>query len=170
MLATRSTNRIVAHEHPSLIEVGSAWCAPWLVHLANRQLDVPTVWFYHSNFPRVIAPWPGTAGPVRRTASSYAWRYVRRLSRLVQATLAPSDFVAAELEREGVERVERVTLGVDLDRFHPRRRGYTAETRAEFGFPQGRSPFRGAVCPGEGAGPSPHGLAGGRGRPAPDWH
>jgi alpha-1,6-mannosyltransferase len=137
MLATRSTNRIVMHEHPSLIEVGSAWCAPWLVHLANRHLDVPTVWFYHSNFPRVIAPWPGTAGALRRTASSYAWRYVRRLSRLVQATLAPSDFVAAELEREGVERVERVTLGVDLDRFHPRRRAYSSETRSSFGLPQG---------------------------------
>ena len=58
MLATRSTSRIVAHERPDLIEVGSAWCAPWLVHLAKRQLDVPAVWFYHSNFPRVIAPWP----------------------------------------------------------------------------------------------------------------
>ena len=137
MLATRSTSRIVAHERPDLIEVGSAWCAPWLVHLATRQLDVPTVWFYHSNFPRVIAPWPATAGSVRRTASALAWRYVRRLSRLVNATLAPSDFVAGELEREGVERVRRVTLGVDLDRFHPRRRAYAAETRRSFGLPEG---------------------------------
>ncbi len=105
MLATRSTSRIVAHERPDLIEVGSAWCAPWLVHLAKRQLDVPAVWFYHSNFPRVIAPWPAKAGKVRREASRFAWAYVRRLSRMVDATLAPSDFVAQELEREGVERI-----------------------------------------------------------------
>ena len=137
MLATRSTSRIVAHERPDLIEVGSAWCAPWLVHLATRQLDVPTVWFYHSNFPRVIAPWPATAGSVRRTASRLAWDYVRRLSRLVTATLAPSDFVAGELEREGVERVRRVSLGVDLDRFNPRRRMYAAETRRGYGLPEG---------------------------------
>jgi alpha-1,6-mannosyltransferase len=137
MLATRSTSRIVAHERPSLIEVGSAWCAPWLVHLATRRLDVPAVWFYHSNFPRVIAPWPAAAGPVRRTASRFAWSYVRRLSRLVEATLAPSDFVAAELEREGVERVQRVTLGVDLERFHPRRRSYARETRRGLGLPDG---------------------------------
>jgi alpha-1,6-mannosyltransferase len=137
MLATRSTSRIVAHERPSLIEVGSAWCAPWLVHLATRSLQVPAVWFYHSNFPRVIAPWPATSGWLRRTASDFAWRYARRLSRLVEATLAPSDFVAGELEREGVERVERVTLGVDLERFHPRRREYARETRARFGLPQG---------------------------------
>ena len=137
MLATRSTSRIVAHERPDLIEVGSAWCAPWLVHLATRRLDVPTVWFYHSNFPRVIAPWPATAGSVRRAASRLAWTYVRRLSRLVNATLAPSDFVAGELQREGVERVRRVTLGVELDRFHPRRRAYAAETRRSFGLPEG---------------------------------
>jgi alpha-1,6-mannosyltransferase len=138
MLATRSTSRIVAHERPQLIEVGSAWCAPWLVHLATRQLDVPAVWFYHSNFPRVIAPWPGTAGVARRTASHLAWSYVRRLGRLVRTTLAPSEFVAQELEREGVERVDRVTLGVDLDRFHPRRRSYASETRRWFGLPQGQ--------------------------------
>jgi alpha-1,6-mannosyltransferase len=137
MLATRSTSRIVAHERPTLIEVGSAWCAPWLVHLATRQLEVPAVWFYHSNFPRVIAPWPATAGRLRRTASDLAWRYARRLSRLVRATLAPSDFVARELENQGVERIERVTLGVDLERFHPRRREYARETRASFGLPEG---------------------------------
>jgi alpha-1,6-mannosyltransferase len=137
MLATRSTSRIVAHERPHLIEVGSAWCAPWLVHLATRRLDVPAVWFYHSNFPRVIAPWPAQTGPLRRGASNFAWRYVRRLSRLVQATLAPSDFVAGELERAGVERVRRVSLGVDLDRFHPRRRTYAAATRRAHGLPEG---------------------------------
>ena len=137
MLATRSTSRIVAHERPSLIEVGSAWCAPWLVHLATRRIQVPAVWFYHSNFPRVIAPWPATAGRLRRTASHLAWRYARRLSHLVKATLAPSDFVATELEREGIERVERVTLGVDLDRFHPRRREYAQETRTLLGLPDG---------------------------------
>jgi len=45
--------------------------------------------------------------------------------------------VAAELEREGVERVHRVALGVDLDRFHPRRRAYASETRRSFGLPDG---------------------------------
>ncbi|HET6797908.1 MAG TPA: glycosyltransferase [Gemmatimonadales bacterium] len=138
MLATQSTSRIVAHEGPSLIEVGSAWCAPWLVHLATRQLDVPALWFYHSNFPRVIAPWPRSASPARRAASRLAWSYVRRLGRLVRATLAPSDFVAQELEHEGIDRVHRVTLGVDLDRFHPRRRSYAAETRRWYGLPGGQ--------------------------------
>jgi alpha-1,6-mannosyltransferase len=137
MLATRSTSRIVAHEQPDLIEVGSTWFAPWLVHLATRRVDVPAVWFYHSNFPRVIAPWPETAGRVKRAAAEFAWGYVRRLGRMVRATLAPSDFVAGELERVGVERVVRVGLGVDLERFHPARRGLASETRRRHGLPEG---------------------------------
>jgi alpha-1,6-mannosyltransferase len=137
MLATRSTSRIVAHERPDLIEVGSTWFAPWLVHLATRRVDLPVAWFYHSNFPRVIAPWPERAGRVRREAAELAWRYVRRLGRMVRATLAPSAFVAAELEHAGVERVVRVSLGVDLERFHPRRREFAAETRRRHGLPEG---------------------------------
>ena len=137
MLATRSTSRIVAHERPDLIEVGSTWFAPWLVHLATRRVDVPAVWFYHSNFPRVIAPWPETAGRLKRAAAEFAWGYVRRLGRMVRATLAPSDFVARELERVGVERVVRVGLGVDLERFHPTRRALAAETRRRHGLPEG---------------------------------
>ena len=137
MLATRSTSRIVAHERPSLIEVGSAWFAPWLVHLATRQLDVPAVWYYHSNFPRVIAPRRPGIGRARRAASEVAWSYVRRLSKLVRATLAPSRTVMKELEEAGVENVIRVPLGVDLDLFHPSRKAAAAETRRHYGLPDG---------------------------------
>ncbi|HEX3234479.1 MAG TPA: glycosyltransferase [Gemmatimonadales bacterium] len=137
MLATRSTSRIVAHERPDLIEVGSAWFVPWLVHYATRQLDVPAVWFYHSNFPRVLAPWPERTSPVRRAASEFAWSYVRRLGQMVRATLAPSAFVAGELEREGVERVVRISLGVDLELFNPVRRAAAAQTRRRAGLPDG---------------------------------
>ena len=137
MLATESTSRIVAHERPNLIEIGSAWFAPWLIRLATRRLDVPTVWFYHSNFPRIIAPRPHSAGWLRRGASAAAWRYVRRLGRLVHTTIAPSETVVQQLHTAGVENVVCVPLGVDLDRFNPSRRGYALETRRRFGLPSG---------------------------------
>jgi alpha-1,6-mannosyltransferase len=137
MLATESTSRIVAHERPDLIEVGSAWCAPWLIRLATRRLDVPTVWFYHSNFPRIIAPRPQSAGWARRTASGVAWRYVRRLSRLVHTTIAPSETVVRQLHAAGLEHVVCVPLGVDLAQFNPGRRRQAAETRRRAGLPEG---------------------------------
>ena len=139
MLATRSTSRIVAHERPDLIEVGSAWCAPWLVHLATRQLRVPAVWFYHSNFPRIITPRPRDAGWARRTATDLAWRYVRRLGRMVEATIAPCRTLAAELSEAGLRNVTHVPLGVNLERFTPARRAHAADTRLRFGL--GDGPF-----------------------------
>jgi alpha-1,6-mannosyltransferase len=138
MLATESTSRIVAHERPDLIEVGSAWCAPWLIRLATRRIDVPSVWFYHSNFPRIIAPRPQSVGWLRRSVSSAAWRYVRRLGRLVHTTIAPSETVVRELRDAGLENVVCVPLGVDLDRFNPGRGGNAEETRRRFGLPRGR--------------------------------
>lgn len=135
MLATRSTSRIVAHERPTLIEVGSAWCAPWLMHLATRSCPVPAVWYYHSNFPRIIAPHPRAAGHLRLAASALAWWYVRRLSRLVRATLAPCRSVVRELESAGVPNVVHVPLGVDLELFTPARRTAAAETRRRHGLP-----------------------------------
>jgi alpha-1,6-mannosyltransferase len=138
MLATKSTSRIVAHERPDLIEVGSAWCAPWLTHLATRRVSVPTVWFYHSNFPRIIAPRLESAGWFRRSASAVAWRYVRRLGRVVHTTIAPSETVIAQLRAAGLENVVCVPLGVDLDRFNPARRCQARETRIRFGLPSGR--------------------------------
>jgi alpha-1,6-mannosyltransferase len=138
MLATRSTRRVVAHEHPDLIEVGSTWFVPWLIRLANRELRIPTVWFYHSHFPRIVAPHPARAGWARRNASAAAWRYVRRLGRLVGATLAPCEGVARELEAAGIARVHRVSLGVDLDLFHPTRRLRAAATRQRLNLPGGQ--------------------------------
>lgn len=138
MLATESTSRIVAHERPDLIEVGSAWCAPWLIHLATRRLDVPAVWFYHSNFPRIIAPRPRSAGWLRRGASAAAWAYVRRLGRLVHTTIAPSDTVARQLREAGLENVKCVPLGVDLQRFNPARQTAALQTRSRLGLPEGR--------------------------------
>ena len=137
MLATESASRIVAHERPSLSEIGSAWFAPWLIRLATRRLKVPTVWFYHSNFPRIIAPRPHSSGWLRRGASAAAWRYVRRLGGLVHTTIAPSENVVQELRAAGVKNVVCVPLGVDLDRFNPARRDHALETRRRFGLPSG---------------------------------
>jgi len=134
LLATRTTRRIFEHERPDLIEVGSPWLVPWVTRRANRRVAAPMVWFYHTHFPAIIAQ-GARAGAMRQAAGNAAWRYVRRLGRLYRAVLVASESVARTLEREGVERVHRVTLGVDLERFHPSRRSRLPETRHRFGLP-----------------------------------
>ncbi len=137
LLATRTTKRILDHERPALIEVGSPWFVPWVTRRANRTLRAPLVWFYHTHFPAIIDPGSGRVSAARRMAGRAAWGYVRRLAAGSRAVLVASESVARDLEREGVDRVHRVSLGVDLERFTPIRRQRAAEIRRRFGLPHG---------------------------------
>ncbi len=129
--------RIIARERPDVIEVGSPFLVPWVVARANRAARVPLVWFYHGNVPRLISQDPGRDGALRRAGHRAAWAYVRRVSRLVRVTVVASDFVAAELEREGVRNTVTVPLGVDLELFTPGRQTRAADTRLRYGLPDG---------------------------------
>ncbi len=137
MLATRSVARIARHERPDIIEIGSPFIVPWIVRHATRELDVPLICFYHTNLPRMFAPTSRHHGIGRRAVYRASWQYMRRLDRLFPLTVVTSSFSANDLAREGITRVARVPLGVDLERFTPARRDYAAETRARFGLPEG---------------------------------
>ncbi len=135
MLATRSIRRIIHHEQPSIIEVGSCFLVPWITARAAKRADVPMVFFYHSNLPRSVCAFPESASSSKRYAHELAWKYVRKLGGLFDLTICASRFAAADLQSNGVERIERVPLGVDLDHFTPFRRYQAQETREALGLP-----------------------------------
>lgn len=119
---------VVRRSRPDLIEVGSPFLEPWLTQFANRGIDAPMVWFFHGNLPRLAAP------SLRRMVRAY----VRRVARPMDAVLAASDAVAHDLSDYGVRSIERVSLGVDLDRFHPGRAAARNGTRSRFQLPLDR--------------------------------
>jgi phosphatidylinositol alpha 1,6-mannosyltransferase len=102
--------------------------APDVVHLAApaglgaqaawsaRRLGVPSVAVYHTDLAGFAARYGlGAAeGSVRR--------WLARVHRLADRTLAPSWDAVDTLLRCGVSQVMRWVRGVDLDRFHPRHR------------------------------------------------
>jgi alpha-1,6-mannosyltransferase len=137
MLATRTNRRIVMHERPNVIEVGSPGLVPWIVRLASRGLGIPVVAFYHSNFPRVFSPWPDRAPWIRRKLHDWAWLYAKRLDKHFAHTIVCSDFVGDDLRRAGIDRVTKIPLGVDLQRYHPSRRAKREEVRARYDLPNG---------------------------------
>jgi len=137
LLATRSVRRIIDRERPDLIEVGSSYFAPWVGHHARRHVEVPVVWFYHANLPRLALPGRARERTIGRAVVRGVERYVRHIGRVVDATLAASDFSARELARCGVDRVHRVTLGVDTARFHPVRRAAREAVRKALGVADG---------------------------------
>lgn len=137
MLRKRTIGRVIEHERPDLVEVGSPYLVPWIVRRSARTLEIPLVWFYHTNFPRIISPRPGKDAWLRRTAGRLADRYVRRLRQVFFAALAASRAAVRELENAGFQHVIQVPLGVDLEHFHPWRRNHAAETRRRAGLPEG---------------------------------
>lgn len=137
MLATRSVSRIVRHERPDIIEIGSPFIVPWIVRHATRHLDVPMVCFYHTSLPRMFAPRASRGGVIERGVYRSMQGYMRRLDRLFPLTIVSSDYSARELAAEGITRVAKVPLGVDLEQFNPRRRDDAAATRRRFGLPDG---------------------------------
>ena len=137
MLATRQSRRIVEHERPDIVEVGSPGLVPWVVQFATRQTATPLVYFYHRHSPAQLT---GRASPTSRwnpraLAGRLAWRYARQLDRLFERTIVASEFGARALHAAGVHRTARVPLGVDVDRFTPARRAASALTRALVGLP-----------------------------------
>jgi alpha-1,6-mannosyltransferase len=137
MMDAQAVRRIIERERPDVIEIGSNFLVPWIVAGVARKLGTPVVWFCHSNLPRILAPYPARDGWLRRKASALSRRYMRHLSRLCAATLAPSDSIAQDLEALGASNVVRVSLGVDVERFRAARRASRNETRARFGLPAG---------------------------------
>ncbi len=137
MLATRSVARIIAHEQPDIVEIGSAYLVPWAVSRARERHRGVVAWFYHSNLPRLIAPDLARAGAPRAALVRAVGAYVHHLGQRMDVTLAASAFAAAELARWGVERVERVTLGVDTEHFTPARRHGADAIRAALGVEPG---------------------------------
>src|SRR5262245_35354190 len=132
LLATRSLRRIIEHERPDIIEVGSPVFVPWIVARAARATDIPLLSFYHTNLVNSFT----NAGPLGRALRGSLGMYARLLDRLFETTLVASDSAANDLRSVGVTRVARVPLGVDAATFHPGRRVRAAEIRRAYGLPE----------------------------------
>jgi len=137
LLATRSLQRVIEHERPDLIEVGSPFFVPWLTRFANRRLQAPMIWYYHSHLPQLVSSDPRATTPVGSLAIRAMERYVRVLGDQFPVVICGSRFSAGALGNLGVQSIALVPLGVDLEHFHPRRRSWASATRSLHQLPDG---------------------------------
>ncbi len=107
---------------PDIIEIGSPYLLPALVGRALGASPVPTVGFYHSDFPdSYIGPYAGKIFPskvaerLRRIAVKHVSRHYSRMT----AVFAASECMLQKLYEAGVRRLFHTPLGVDTDRFSP---------------------------------------------------
>jgi phosphatidylinositol alpha 1,6-mannosyltransferase len=101
---------------PDVLHVASPFLLGAQAIAAANRLGVPSVAIYQTD----------VSGYARRNrlaaASAFAWRLVRWIHEGADLTLAPSTSALADLRAAGVPRLERWGRGVDLERYHPRRR------------------------------------------------
>lgn len=135
MLSTRSLARIVRHERPDVIEIGSPFMVPWLLAPEARRLGIPMVCFHHTDLAGVLSRTLGSRYRLRTTVASLSWRYLRQLDRHFGATIVATRGGAAELEEHGLSNVVHVPLGVDVEMFSPSRRAFREDVRAALGLP-----------------------------------
>jgi alpha-1,6-mannosyltransferase len=117
--------QLLAMERPQVIELANPYVMPWAAFWHRRRHDCTVVGYYHADFPEayVAAPvasvWGATIG---RAAGRMAEVYARRIYGGCDVTVTASPTYRQRLESMGVRGVREVTLGVDLELFHPRRR------------------------------------------------
>ena len=126
---------------PDLIECQDAYNLPWAaLAYRGRHPATAVVGCYMTDFPTVYIARPlarFTGRAIARGFGRIGYAYVERLYNRFDATCALSEAGgAARLRAVGVERVEVVPLGVELDEFSPRRRD--PALRRELGLAEGQ--------------------------------
>jgi alpha-1,6-mannosyltransferase len=111
---------------PDIIEAGDPYRLGWAALAAGQRLGVPTAGFYHSDLPSLMRARLG------RRAGRLAERYVAHFYSQLDLVMAPSRAMQRELLGLGIARVRVQELGVDGERFHPRRR--SGRLRRELGL------------------------------------
>jgi alpha-1,6-mannosyltransferase len=119
----REAVQVLEQEQPDVVEGSSTWRGGWIA-ARWRGAAVKSLVF-HQDF---VAAYAHTLLDARLSHAtidhlfSPYWRYVARLSRCFDVTLAGGEWLAARLASFGVHNPVAVPLGVERDRFSPQHR------------------------------------------------
>jgi alpha-1,6-mannosyltransferase len=122
-------SRAIEALEPDLIEVGDAFHPAWAASRVAQRRGIPLIAFYHSNFPQLAGRRLGSA------VQKFIEWYVRQTYQRCELVLAPSKHTCDYLHSIGVSHATTQPLGVDVETFHPSRRG--RDLVAELGLPRG---------------------------------
>jgi len=138
----RTIARLFADFAPDLVEIGSPYLMPRLVHRALAQSLAPrvaTVGFVHADYPDTyVEPalrgrlFNGLLRPLAGPLTRLARRHMAQTYRRMSATFGASEHVLQKLSRIEVRRLFHTPLGVEIDQFTPAKRDL--ERRRQIGI------------------------------------
>ena len=120
-------SRAIDALEPDLIEVGDVFHPAWAAAQVAARRGIPLIAFYHSNFPQLAGRRLGSG------VQKFIEWYVRLTYERCEQVLAPSRHTCDYLHSIGVKHATCQPLGVDVNTFHPERRG--RDLRTELGLP-----------------------------------
>ncbi|MFP4348478.1 MAG: glycosyltransferase [Desulfococcaceae bacterium] len=112
---------IVESVRPDILEVDSAYLSSWIAIGAARQMSIPVVAYYHSDFPRRLSDKLGPCSALLAgVLDGMINRYLIHLYRRMDATVTATREFQKILQGMGVKPVVRIPLGVNTEKFYPR--------------------------------------------------
>ncbi len=116
---------ILCKEKPDVIELDNIYLTPYPSFLYKKLKKSALFGFYHTDFPTAYVEYylKKIAGPHwGRFAKQIGIRYARSIYNRCDYTLSSTTQFSAILKDMGIQRVQVIPLGVDLELFNPARR------------------------------------------------
>ncbi|PIB35718.1 hypothetical protein BFP72_10090 [Reichenbachiella sp. 5M10] len=108
---------------PEVIEVGSPYFMPSMVNkiVEEEKLKAKVFGFWHADFPvtyvkRFLSGWPLN---LEQRGENIAWSFARKHYNKMAGVLASSEVIIQRMERNNIQNVHFVPLGVNEVLFHP---------------------------------------------------
>ena len=123
--AKRQILRLWQNRRPDLVHVATEGPLGWSAVRAARQLGIPLVTTFHTNFHSYGRHYG------YRFLTKGVFRWLRYIHRHADRTFVPSEELRTHLEAEGFRNLRILSRGVDTDLFQPARRD--SSLRASWG-------------------------------------
>jgi len=117
--------KILQKEKPDIIEIGSPYLMPYPAMLYRKISRKPVIGFYHTDFPECyVRPFLEKSFK-KKNYSGYlqiAENYNRFIYSKCNALIVSTDKFYDKLSQMRIRNIEQISLGVDLELFHPHKR------------------------------------------------
>ncbi|UXP30915.1 glycosyltransferase [Reichenbachiella agarivorans] len=117
---------ILKRINPDVIEVGSPYFMPSMVNkiVEEEQLKAKVFGFWHADFPvtyvkRFLSNWPFD---LAQKGENKAWAFARKHYNKMAGVLASSEVIIQRMQKNGLNNVHFVPLGVNEVLFHPNKK------------------------------------------------
>lgn len=136
LLSRNGIRRAIEAERPDIIEVGDPYRSAWITAGMAREMGIPVVAFYHSDYPRDLARTFKRFGgrPAEIAFTKMVSTYLLGLYRRMEATVVATKRLLTILSDMGIPRLVHIPLGTNPDVFYPR--NCRQEVFSELGFPE----------------------------------